>query len=112
MQLFTDRPEAKQTNPEFPLNPFCTPDLQFPLDGIADMSGHVLEIRNSFSIARDPFPIVANPEVVLAVLAASGNRDVASPGIDTILDELGHRFQRVALGQGDNRDGIPVISNP
>ena len=32
-------------------------------------------------------------------------------GVDAVLDELGYRFQRIALRQRDDRDRIPVVAD-
>jgi hypothetical protein len=58
-ELFTDSPEAQQTNSELSLKPGGAACLKSALDGIADMSRNIVEIRTAISIAWNTFTIVA-----------------------------------------------------
>ena len=68
------------------------------------MRGDVAEIGNAVSIARNAIAIVADGEIVFAVLPTTRDRDLSRVRVDAVLDELGNSFQRVALRQGDDPD--------
>jgi hypothetical protein len=55
--------------------------------------------------------IVADGEIVFAVLPATRDGDLPRVRVDAVLDQLGDSFQRVALRQGNNPDGVPVIAD-
>jgi hypothetical protein len=57
----------------------------------------VAEIRNAVGIAGNAIAVVTDGEIVLAVLPTTRDRDLSRVCVDTILDELGNSFQRVAL---------------
>ena len=61
------------------------------------MRGDVAEIGNAVSIARNAIAIVADGEIVFAVLPSPRDRDLSRVRVDAVLDELGNSFQRVAL---------------
>src|SRR5438105_7250786 len=81
------------------------------LHRIADVRGDVAEIGNAVSIARNAIAIVADGEIVFAVLPTTRDRDLSRVRVDAVLDELGNSFQRVALRQGDDPDCVPVIAD-
>jgi len=110
-ELVTDRPKAQQTDPELALDRCGPAGLQSALDRVADVRGHVAEIRAALAIARHPVTVVADGQEVPAMLAAARNRHHARLGIDAVFDELGDRLQRTALRQRDDGDGIPVVTN-
>jgi hypothetical protein len=57
--------------------------------------GDVAEIGNAASIARNAIAIVADGEIVFAVLPTTRDRDLPRVRLDAVLDELGNSFQRV-----------------
>ena len=75
------------------------------------MRGDVAEIGNAVSIARNAIAIVADGEIVFAVLPTTRDRDLSRVRVDAVLDKLGNSFQRVALRQGDDPDCVPVIAD-
>ena len=97
--------------PNSPWRPSRAFGLQPPLDRVADVGGHVLEIGQAVGSAGNALAVVGDAQVVLALLPAADDRDVAGPGVDAVLDELGHRLERVALRQGDDGDGVPVVAD-
>jgi len=58
-ELFTDSPEAQQTDSELSLKPGNPVCLQSALDGIADVSCNVMEIWTAICAARNTFTIVS-----------------------------------------------------
>ena len=75
------------------------------------MRSDVAEIGNAVSVARNAIAIVADGEIVFAVLPTTRDRDFSRVRVDAVLDELGNSFQRVALRQGDDPDCVPVIAD-
>jgi hypothetical protein len=71
-QRVADCPERQQPDAELALQTLSASlRLQPPLDRIADVGGHVLEVGPPVTIARDPSPSSLTVEVVFAVLAAA-----------------------------------------
>src|SRR6266498_3858859 len=110
-KLFAQRPEAQQADAELALQSPRALRFQPPLDGVADVRGHVVEIRLAVRILADALTVVLHPQVMLSLLLASRDDDRFSARIDAVLDQLSHRLQRVALRQRDDRDRIPVIAD-
>ena len=75
------------------------------------MGRDVAEVRRAFAVLRNAGAVVGDRQVVLASLPAAGDGDVARARIDRVLDELGDRFQRVLLRQGDDGDRVPVVAD-
>src|SRR5207247_894336 len=86
--------------------------LELPLNGVANMSGHVLKIRQAPIVSRNATPVVGDTQVMLTSFAAPNNGYIARRGIDAVLDELGQRFQRILLRKGNDRNCVPVIAYP
>src|SRR5262245_23681421 len=83
-ELFTDSPEAQQTNSELSLKPGYAAYLQSALDGIADMSCNVVEIRTAICVARNTFTIVSYRQEMTAVLAPARDSDGRRFSINTV----------------------------
>jgi len=50
--------------------------------------------------------------MIFASRASSGASSSARrASVDAVLDELGHRFQRIALRQRDDRNRVPVVAD-
>lgn len=73
------------------------------------MCGYILEIRPPLLIPRHPVAIIPDRQVMLPVLAPPRDRDPLRLGIDAVLDEFRDRLQWIALRQGNDADGIPVV---
>ena len=110
-KLFPQRPEAQQADAEFALQAARALRLELALDGVADVGRHVVEIRLAVGIPAHALAVVLHAQVVLPLLLAPGDDDRLRPRIDAVLDQLGHRLERIALRQGDDRDRIPVIAD-
>ena len=110
-QLITHRPEAEQTDTELPLNALDTICFETPLYGIADVGGHVTEIRDSMIVPRYTVTIIGDHQIMLAPLPPPRDGHVTCASVDAVLHELGHCFEGIALGQRNDGDRVPVVSN-
>jgi len=72
----------------------------------------VLEVRLTLFVATDSFTIVLDAQEVDSLFLAAYDRDMPGLGVDAVLHELGHCFERVALGKGDDANGVPVVADP
>jgi hypothetical protein len=46
------------------------------------------------------------------VVTTSRDRHGVGTRVDAVLDKLRDRFERVGLGEGDDANGVPIISDP
>ena len=76
------------------------------------MRGNVPEIWKAVFIAGHAIAIVPKYQEMLAVLTATGNRNVPGMGVDAVLDQLRNGLQRIALRKCDDADRIPVVADP
>jgi hypothetical protein len=70
-----------------------------------------MEIRLACGVAGNAGAIVLDAEAMTSLFPGAGDRDVAGAGVDAVFDELGDGLERVALREGDDGDGIPVIAD-
>ena len=110
-KLFAQRPEAQQADAELALQSARALRFQPPLDGIADVRRHVVEIRFAVRIPAHALAVVLHAQVMLSLLLAASDDDRLRTSVDAVLDELRHRLQRIALRQRDDRDRVPVIAD-
>ena len=110
-QFLTHRPKTQQADPELPLYPFGPLRFQAALDRVADVRGHMLEIRKAVLVFRDAVSVIDNPQIRCPLLFATSDRDLVSTGIDAVFDEFCDSLQRIALGERNDRDGIPMIAD-
>ena len=76
------------------------------------MCGNIFEVGITRLVQRNAFAIVDNLKIKLPIPPAPYNGDVFSLGINAILYELGDRFQRIVLGERNNSNGVPAVSDP
>ena len=48
---------------------------------------------------------------MLTLFLAADDRNAGGLRIDAIFNEFSNRFQGIILGQRDDRDGVPIITN-
>ncbi len=105
--------KLKSPMPNSPCRPLpFAVGLEAPLDRIADVRGHVLEVRESLVIARHPIPVILDGEVVGAVFLAARDGDGFRVRIDRVLDEFCDRLQGIALRERDDPDCVPIVADP
>jgi hypothetical protein len=61
------------------------------------VGGDVLEVGKSFGIARNPVAVIFDSQIMRAVFPAASNCGVLRARVNALLDELGNRFERIAL---------------
>src|SRR6266478_1077762 len=110
-KLLAQRPEAQQADAELALQSPHALRFQASLDRVAHVRGDIVEIRRAVRIPAHAFAIVLHAEVMLALLFAAGDDDRLGACIDAVFDQFGHRLERIALRQGDDRDRFPVIAD-
>jgi hypothetical protein len=110
-QLLADRPETQQADAELALQPARPIPLELPFDGIANVRGDVLEVRQALGIPGDALPIIFDAQEMLAAVASARDGDVARGRIDAVLDEFSDGFQGILLRQGDDRNGVPIVAD-
>ena len=76
------------------------------------MRCHILEVRFPLFIPGNTIPVVYDAQIGFTVLAATGYRNIAGIGINTVFNEFRHRLQRIRLRQSNDIDRIPVIADP
>ena len=69
-------PETQQPDAELALEPSRALRLEAPLNGVADVGGYVLEIRQAARTARNAFTVVGKTKIVLALRTAPDDVDV------------------------------------
>ena len=111
-ELLTHCPEAEQADTKLSLNPRHPIRFEPALQRVTDMCRHIPKVRNPLIVTRNPLTVITHGEVVLTPLAPPGDRDVPRARIDAVLDKLRHRFQGIALGERNDRNGVPVVPNP
>src|SRR5437868_8295588 len=110
-QILPERPEAQQADAELALQSPRALGFQLSLDGVADVGRHIVKVRSAVSIPAYALSVVLHSQVMLSLVLATGDDDRFRAGVDAVLDELGYRFQRIALRQRDNRDRVPVVAD-
>ena len=110
-KIFAQRPETQQTDSEFALQPTRALRFQAPLDGVADVRRHIMKIRLAVGVLAHAIAVVLHAQVMLSLLLATGDDDRFRARINTILDQLGHRLEGVALRERNDGDRIPVIAD-
>ena len=110
-QAFAHGPEAQQTDTELSLDALGSLLLQPLLEGIADVGRHVAEVGQALLVQRNALAVVDYLEVQIAPLPSANDGDVAGPRVNAVFHELGDRFEGIVLGQSDDGDGVPVISD-
>ncbi len=111
LQVLAERPEAQKANAELPLDALGAVLLQPLLDRIADVGGHIAEVRHPGGVPTYPFAIVDDLQERLVPLPAADDLDVLGPCIDAVLDELGGGLERIVLRQRDDADRGPVVTD-
>jgi hypothetical protein len=96
-EFFAHRPEGEKTDTELALHTLQAAGLELAFDGIADISGHVAEVRRAVLVLGHSLAIVRHHQEVFAALLAARDGHVSGAGIDAVLDELRDGFQRVVL---------------
>ena len=110
-ELLTHRPEAEQAYAELALDAFGAVCLETTFDRIADVGAHVAKIRNALVISRYALTVIADRQVMVTPFPTTGDIDLPGTCVDAVLDELGHCFERIALRQRDDGDGVPVVTD-
>jgi hypothetical protein len=71
--------------------------FEVPFDGIANVRGHVLKVGKSIGIARHSIAVILDRQIMSAVFSAASDGDSLRLRVDAVLNELGNRFERIAL---------------
>jgi hypothetical protein len=96
-QFIAQSPEAEEPDAKLPLNPRALARGKPAFDRIADVCGDILEIRQSFSCAGYPAPIIGNPQKVLSVLSAAGDCNVDGASVDGVFNQFGNSLKWILL---------------
>jgi len=110
-ELFAHGPKAQETDAEFPLQTGRSVRLHPALDRIADVSGDVTKVGPPLRIARNALAVIADRKIMPAVLAPARDGDRARLCINAVFDELRDRLERAALGERDDGDRVPVVTD-
>jgi len=110
-ELLTDRPEAEQTNAELALDALGAVCLETSFDRIADVRAYIAKIRDAIVISGYTLPVIAHHQVMLTPFPTPGDVDLPGTGVNAVFHELSHRFERIALRQRDDGDGVPIVTD-
>jgi hypothetical protein len=110
-EFFADSPKAQEADAEFALHALSAVAFKLAFDGIANVSGYVLEVGEAIFVAGNARAIVFDAKKVASFFTAAGDRDRAGGGVYTVLDEFGNGFEGILLRKSDDVDGIPIIAN-
>jgi hypothetical protein len=110
-EVLSHGPETEEADAEFALDALHPLAFEPLFHRVADVGGHVLEIGVAGFIERHARAVVDDFEVMLAFLLAAHDGDVAGAGVNGVLDELGDGFERIVLGEGDDRYGAPRVAD-
>jgi len=104
-------PESEQTHAVLPGDDLPGPLLrgQAALARVADVCGEVAQRLLAGQLGDDAFAVVVDGEQGQASMPSAGNPDLRRLGIERVLDELGHRFSRIALASRKPADEIERI---
>jgi len=112
-QGLADSPKAQQADAKLALHAGrVTLRLEVSFDRVANVGGNVLKIRQAVGRSRDAFPVILDRQILTAMLSATGDRDCLGVRVDAVFHELRDGLERVALREGDNAYGIPIVANP
>lgn len=75
------------------------------------MGGHKAEVWEALRISGNAVTITGDPQVVDPLFSSSRDDHVAGARIDTVLNEFSHSLERIALGKGNDGDGVPIIAD-
>ena len=110
-KTFPHRPKTKKAYSELTLDTPCAVLLEPSFQGITDMRRDVFEIGNALLIHGNAAAIVDDFQIMLTLFLAADDRNAGGLRIDAIFNEFSNRFQGIILGQRDDRDGVPIITN-
>jgi hypothetical protein len=110
-QLLSQAPEAQESDAEFAVHALPVMALKIPLEGIADMRGHVLKIGQAVLGRFQPIPVVANFQRRLAAGFPPYYFNVFRARVDAVFNEFAHGLEHVGLRAGDDGYGVPLVSD-
>src|SRR6266852_3023077 len=108
-KIFTQRPEAQETDAELTLQSLRTLRLQAPLDGVAHVGGDVVEVRLAVGVPAHALAVVLDAQIMLSLVLAAGDDYRLGARVDAVLDQLCDGLERIALRERDDR--VPVIAD-
>src|ERR1051326_8285626 len=71
----------------------------------------IFEIGLAIGATANAFSVILDAEKVAAPFLPTYESDVLGPGVDAVLHEFSNSFERIALRQGDDLDGFPVVAD-
>ena len=110
-KVFTERPEAQETDAELALQSLRALRLELSLDGIADVSSHVVKVWLAVGVPAHALAVVLDAQEMLSLVFAAGDDDRLGARVDAVLDQFCDGLERITLRQRDDRDRVPVITD-
>src|SRR6516165_371461 len=86
--------------------------FEMPFDRIANVRGHVFEIRQAIRSSWNTLAVVPDCQILPAMLAAACYSDLSGVRVDAVFNKLCYGFERIALRKGDDTYGVPIVADP